>query len=93
MQSSAVVSYDLTETDRGAVDQVNGSESSDSLLAAGEPCCDELTDLSTPALLDNPVPESVTRDAAVYLEWVKKHDAYLAGEEELYQEHEKLLET
>jgi len=91
--SNAVASYDSTETDGGAVDHANGSESSDSLLAAGEPCCDELTDLSTLALapLDNPVPESVTQDATAYLEWVKKHDAYMAGEEKLYQEREKLL--
>ena len=77
----------------GAVDLVSQSDTSGDLLAASEPCCDELADLSTLALalLDNPVPESVTRDATAYLEWVKKHDAYMAGEEKLYQEREQLL--
>lgn len=92
-ESDTVVSYDSTETDSAIIEQVNRSESGDSLSAAGEPCCDELSDVSMPALapLDNPVPEAVTRDASAYLQWVKQHDAYLVGEDKLYEEREKLL--
>lgn len=75
--------------------QLTSSDGANDLFASGEDCCPEVDNALFASLpsADNPAPEAVTKDAAAYLEHVKKYDVYLAKEEELYQERQKLIES